>query len=201
VIEFGQLRETARPAPAAVGLRSRWGRLMRWADTLAVRALGLLVMAALTGCAGYHVGPVNGLTAGERSVQISPFANLTLQPRLTDAVTLELRRELQRDGTYHLSTRGDADVILAGSLIRYQRNEVTVASNDVLTVRDYRLILTAQVTARERSTGRVLIDQQVSGYTLIRVGSDLTSAERQAMPLLADDLAKNITALLAEGKW
>ena len=201
MMEFGRLRKTARPA-AAAGLRSRrWDWLRRWAGALAVLALGPLAIVSLTGCAGYHVGPVNGLTAGEKSVQISPFANLTLQPRLTDAVTLELRRELQRDGTYHLATGGDADVLLAGSLIRYQRNEVTLASNDVLTVRDYRLILTAQVTARERSTGRVLVDQQVSGYTVIRVGSDLTSAERQAMPLLADDLAKNITALLAEGKW
>jgi hypothetical protein len=200
MMEFGQLHKTSRPA-AAVGLRSRRDWLRRWAGALAVLILGFLEIAALTGCAGYHVGPVNGLTAGEKSVQISPFANLTLQPRLTDSVTLELRRELQRDGTYHLATGGDADVLLAGSLIRYQRNEVTLASNDVLTVRDYRLILTAQVTARERSTGRVLVDQQVSGYTVIRVGSDLTSAERQAMPLLADDLAKNITALLAEGKW
>ncbi|MGH7970469.1 MAG: LptE family protein [Limisphaerales bacterium] len=165
------------------------------------RALLCVTAAWLTGCAGYRLGPVNGMTAGERSVQINPFVNQTLEPRLTDAVTLELRKELQRDGTYQLATHGGADVILAGALTRYLRNEVTVSSSDILTVRDYRLTLTAQVTARELSTGKVLLDQQVSGYTLIRVGSDLTSAERQAMPLLAGDLAKNITALLAEGKW
>src|SRR5689334_21050530 len=56
----------------------------------------------LTGCAGYHVGPVNGLGAREKSVQINPFVNKTLEPRLTDAVTHELRREVQRDGTYEL---------------------------------------------------------------------------------------------------
>jgi hypothetical protein len=78
---------------------------------------------------------------------------------------------------------------------------VTLSSSDILTVKDYRLTLTAQVTARERATGKVLIDQSVSGYTLIRVGSDLTSAERQAMPLLAQDLARRVAALLAEGKW
>ena len=61
--------------------------------------------------------------------------------------------------------------------------------------------LTARVTAREKSTGKVLLDQPVTGYTLIRVGADLPSAERQAMPLLAHDLAKNVTALLSEGKW
>jgi hypothetical protein len=29
----------------------------------------------------------------------------------------------------------------------------------------------------------------------------LTSTERQALPRLAGDLAKNITALLADGSW
>ena len=161
----------------------------------------MLSSALIAGCAGYRLGPVNGLEAGEKSVQINPFPNKTLQPRLTDYVALQLRKELQRDGTYQLATHGDPDLIVAGTITRYQRTEVTVASSDVLTVRDYRLTLTAQVTARERSTGRVLFDQQVSGYTLIRVGYDLTSAERQAMPLLAGDLARNITALLSEGKW
>ena len=158
-------------------------------------------MIVLSGCAGYRLGPVNGLDAGEKSVQINPFVNKTLEPRLTDVLTLELRKELQRDGTYQLATHGDPDLIVSGTITRYHRNEVTLASSDVLTVKDYRLTLTAQVTARERATGKVVFDQQVSGYSLIRVGNDLTSAERQAMPLLADDLAKNITARLSEGKW
>ena len=78
---------------------------------------------------------------------------------------------------------------------------MSFAPNDVLTVRDYRLTLVARVTARERTSGNTLLEKEVTGHTLIRVGSDLTSAERQALPLLAADLAKNVTALLAEGTW
>jgi hypothetical protein len=160
-----------------------------------------LALVCVTGCAGYRLGPVNGGTAGEKSVQVNPFANQTLQPRLTDAVTAQMRKELQRDGTYQLSTSGNADIILSGTITNYQRFEVTLASNDILTVRDFRLILTAHVVAREQASGKQLLDQTVSGYTLIRVGNDLPSAERQALPLLAQDLARNVTALLAEGKW
>jgi len=116
-------------------------------------------------------------------------------------VTTQMRKQIQSDGTFRLATHGDPDIIVTGELVRYLRQEVTLASNDILTVQDFRIILTAQVTVRERSTGKILFDQPVSGYTLIRVGSDLASAERQGLPLLADDLAKNITALLAEGKW
>ena len=161
----------------------------------------LLGISCALGCAGYHLGPTNGTAAGEKSVQVQPFINQTLQPRLTDAVTSQLRNELQSDGTYKLVSNGDADVVVSGTLTSYQRIEVTLASTDVLRVRDFRVSLTAHVVARERATGKEILDRPVTGHTLLRVGSDLPSAERQALPLLARDLAKNVTALLAEGKW
>ena len=160
-----------------------------------------LVALGGSGCAGYKLGPVNGLAAREKSVQVNPFDNKTLEPRLTDAVTTQLRNELQRDGTYQLATRNDGDIVVSGSIDRYHRQEVSSSSSDILTVRDYRLELRAQVTARERSSGKVILNQAVMGTTLIRVTTDLTSSERQALPLLAADLAKNVTALLAEGVW
>jgi hypothetical protein len=162
--------------------------------------VGLVALGA-SGCAGYKLGPVNGLAAREKSVQVIPFNNQTLEPRLGDAVTSQLRKELQRDGTYQLATQNDGDIIVVGSITRYQRIEVSFSSGDILTVRDYRLEITAHVTAHDRSSGKVVLDQPVKGTTLIRVTTDLTSTERQALPLLAGDLAKNVTALLAEGSW
>jgi len=47
----------------------------------------------------------------------------------------------------------------------------------------------------------VLFEQPVTGSTLIRVGTDLASSERQALPLLAGDLARNVAALLVDGSW
>ena len=160
-----------------------------------------LVALGGSGCAGYKLGPVNGLAAREKSVQVNPFDNQTLEPRLTDAVTSQLRKQLQRDGTYQLASHNDGDIVVSGSVTRYVRQEVSFSSSDILTVRDYRLELRAQVTARDRRTGKVILDQAVTGTTLIRVTTDLTSTERQALPLLAADLAKNVTALLAEGAW
>jgi hypothetical protein len=163
--------------------------------------LAVLVALSASGCAGYKLGPVNGQTAGARSVQINPFANQTLEPRLGEEVTAQLRQQLQRDGTYKLASHNDGDIVVSGSVINYQRHEVSLSPSDTLTVRDYRLELRAQVTASDRSTGKLILNRPVTGYTLIRVTTDLTSTERQAMPLLAADLAKNVTALLAEGAW
>lgn len=162
---------------------------------------GLAAMLALSGCAGYQLGSANGLAAHGRSIQINPFANQTVEPHLTDAVTGELRRAVQQDGTFQLASHDDGDVVVSGVITRYLRVELTFKPADVLTVSDYRLGLTAHVTARERSTGKLLLDRPVTGYTLIRVGNDLASSERQALPLLAADLAKNVTSLLVEGSW
>ncbi len=46
----------------------------------------------------------------------------------------------------------------------------------------------------------MLLDKDVSGYTLVTVGTDLASAERQATPLLAEDLAQNISELITEAR-
>ena len=165
------------------------------------RLLAGCLVLGLSGCAGYRLGPTNGTSAGEKSIQITPFANQTLEPRLGDAVTTALRKELQRDGTYRLAARDGGDIVVNGVITRYLRQEQTLVPEDVVTVRDYRVALTAQVTARERTTGKILLDQRVTGYTLLRVGPDLPSAERQALPLLATDFARQVTALLADGSW
>lgn len=155
----------------------------------------------LAGCASYHLGPVNGAVAGDKSIEILPFNNQTLQPRLGDAVTQALRERLQTDGTYHLDTHGGGDVVVTGVITRYHRLGLSYLNSDVSTAQNYRVNITAHVTARERSTGKVLLDKDVTGYALVNVGTDLASSERQATPLLAEDLARNIAELLTEGAW
>jgi hypothetical protein len=161
----------------------------------------ILVVLLGAGCAGYRLGPTNGGRAGARSVQVSPFLNKTIEPRLVEAVTFALRQRLQQDGTYRLDTGDSGDIVVTGAILSYERHSLTFVSRDVLTPREYRLTMIAQVVARERGTGRVLLDRKVTGYSDIRVGPDLNSAERQALPLVASDLARNATALLVDGTW
>lgn len=86
---------------------------------------------ALSGCAGYRLGPTNGVEAREKTVQVRPFANTTLQPRLGDAVTQQLRQEIQRDGTYQITSRDDGDIVVSGVITGYNRREISFAPNDV----------------------------------------------------------------------
>jgi hypothetical protein len=163
--------------------------------------LGFALALLLSGCAGYRLGPSNGQRAGARTIQIVPFTNRTLEPRLSDAVTAALRREIQREGTYKLATKMPGEMVVSGEILRFERSEISFLPNDVITAQDYRMSFTAHVIARDRRTGKTLLDRELTGITLMRVGNDLPSVERQTLPLLAADLARQITAALADGVW
>lgn len=164
--------------------------------------LPCLAAAALAGCAGYHLGPANGVQAGARSIEIQPFNNQTLQPRLGDALTQSLRERLQTDATYRLATRGDSgDVVVTGIVRQYSRQGLGFLNTDVATPENYRVDLIVHVTARERVSGKTILDKDVKGHTFVHIGPDLASAEREALPLLAEDVARNIAEMLTEGAW
>lgn len=164
-------------------------------------ALCLLVPLLAGGCAGYRLGPVSGQAAGARSVQVAPFTSKVIEPRVGDAVTTSLRRQLQQEGTFRLSMRDEGDIVVTGAIIEYDRSHLSSQPEDILTPRDYLLSIRAHVTARERGSGRLLLDREVAGHTTLRILPDLSSVERQAVPQAAEELARNITALLTEGEW
>jgi hypothetical protein len=163
--------------------------------------IAICVAAVLSaGCAGYRLGPVNGVVAGAKTIEIVPFNNQTLQPRLGEAVTQALRERMQTDGTYRLATRGPGDIVVTGVITSYSRDGVSYLRSDIATPESYRVKITAIVTAR--TADKLLLDRRsVSGFTLVQSGTDLANAERQSVPLLAEDLARTITGLLTEGSW
>jgi hypothetical protein len=165
---------------------------------------GILLLACVLGnggCAGYRLGSTDGVPSGDRTIVVTPFKNRTLEPRLNDDCTFALRKEIQRDGTLHLTTDSNPNLEVTGEIIRYERFEISFLSTDTTTARDYRINLTAHIVARDRNSGKVVLDRDITGHSLMRVGSDLPSAERQTMPLVATDLARQITALLVDGTW
>jgi hypothetical protein len=156
----------------------------------------------LWGCAGYRVGPVGEQVAGARGISVPMARNTTLEPRLVEPVTSALRRHIQQDGTFRLETGGaGADLVLELTLVGYERLPMAFRRQDVITVQEYELQLTARMVLRERGVEQPILDRNVSGRAAILVGPDQTSAERQAAPLLADDLARRAVILVSEGSW
>jgi len=170
----------------------------------APRNIGLFCCLALAGVmagCGYTLGPTNGMTAGARSVGIRPFVNKTHEPRITEYLAMSLRREVQVDGTFRLQTSGAPDILVTGEITRFQRSGLSYTTNDILTPQEYVLGLDTHVIARETSSGRVVFDQVIRGSTFLRIGNDLGSSEREAIPVLTDNVARATINQLADGKW
>jgi hypothetical protein len=169
-----------------------------------MRFVPLLILGlalSLCGCAGYRLGPTSGQQAGAKSVQITPFLNHSPEPGLADEVTAAIRKAVQRDGTFKLATHDDSDLIVTGVITEYRRRELSLLRDDLRTVRDYQITMVAQITIRERASNRLVTERNLSGTTLLRVGDDFVSSERQASPHLAQDLARQVTSLLVDGDW
>jgi hypothetical protein len=141
------------------------------------------------------------MPAGSRTVRVKVLSNQTEEPRLIEAVTAALRKRFQQDGTFKLATHGEADVVVSGVITRFERSPFSFQPRDVVTAQDMWTVIHARITADEPATGRKLLDTEVAGRTTVRVGPDLPSAERQALPLLAEDLARNAVSLLVDGSW
>ncbi len=155
----------------------------------------------LAGCASYHLGPVNGGEAGEKSVVVLPFSNHTFQPRLGESLTQAVRERLQADATYRLATGGSGDLVMSGDILSYDRQQLGYLNADSSTPQNFRVIATIHVVVREQATGKLVMDREIKAHTLVNVGQDFASSERQAGPLLAQDAAQTIVGLLAEGAW
>jgi len=163
-------------------------------------ALGVLTWIG-TGCAGYHLGsPHAGMLAG-RTIQVLPVVNETVEPRLGEILTSALRRQVQREGTFSLAGSDPPDLILTTTVTSFHRHAVSFDPNDVLRPRDLQVALEARVRVVQRSSGQVVMDRSFQGRRLMRIGPDLASAERQTLPMVAEELARQVVVALAEGQW
>lgn len=165
------------------------------------RLLLLGVFVALGGCAGYQLGNIpSSAMSGVKTVYVPVARNLTMEPGLPVMVTNAVIRRLENDGTYSTARTGSADAELTVTLTHYERVPIRRSRADVAITTQYRAVLTATVTLVNRVTGAtVLKDRLITGTTEYLVQGDAVEAERQAMPLAAQDLATRIVAAVAEG--
>lgn len=159
--------------------------------------LAALCCVLATGCMGYRVGPV--LHADYKSVAVPMFKNKTLRPQLEAQITNAIIKGLQADGTVRIESTDDADVVVTGTIVDYERQFLRSSRDNTDVAREYRIIITAEIEARNRRTGQLVVKPvKIKGQADTFTGSDLQSAEFQVLPLVADDLARQVVSLLVE---
>jgi hypothetical protein len=161
-------------------------------------ALQLLLTSLFTaGCAGYHVGPVT--KRNFKSIAVPMFRNRTLRPQLEAQITNAIIKGLQQDGSLRIQSEPNADVVLDGAVVRFQRAPLRALRTDTGVPREYEITITVRVEAKDRRTGEIALKStEVSGKSDVFIGEDQQSAELQVLPLIADDIARKVVGLLVE---
>ena len=163
-------------------------------------SLATILCLALSGCLGYHVGPVKPYYLRDvHSISVPNFKNRTLLPRVEVLVTDTLIKQFQQDGTFQITTDDKADATLSGEISHVSRTPARSVRGNVLATTEFTLALTLRYTLTTRDGKNVAGPGDVTGTTTFFVSSDVTTDERQALPLATEDLATRLVAQLSEG--
>ncbi len=165
-----------------------------------MKNLFVAVLFLLTGCLGYHVGPVKPNALRDIHVIAVPvFENKTLLPRIEVLITDSVIKQLQQDGTYKVANENNSDAILKAEITELDRTPARSVLGNVLATTEFNLTMHVKYKL-ETASGTLLMPwAEVVGTTSFFVGTDVTTDERQALPLAAEELASHLVTQLSEG--
>jgi hypothetical protein len=154
----------------------------------------------LSGCLGYHVGPVKPYYLRDvHTIAVPTFKNRTLVPRIEVLVTDTVIKQLQQDGTFQIASDGNANATLEGEVFRVTRNPARSVRGNVLATTEFNLTLSVKYTLLGPDGAPLAPRAEAVGTTSFFVSTDVTTDERQALPLATEDLATRLVTQLSEG--
>jgi hypothetical protein len=154
----------------------------------------------LTGCLGYHIGPAKPYYLRDVHVIAVPtFKNTTLLPRIEVLVTDTVIKQFQQDGTFRIASEENADATLKAEIIRIGRSPARSVRGNVLATTEFNLSMRVRYTLVGRDGKALAPAAEAIGTTSFFVGSDVTTDERQALPLATEELAVQLVSQLSEG--
>jgi Lipopolysaccharide-assembly len=159
-----------------------------------------ILCLVLSGCLGYHVGPVKPYYLRDvHTIAVPTFKNRTLVPRIEVLVTDTVIKQLQQDGTFQITSEDKADATLNGEISRITRVPARSVRGNVLATTEFSLALSVRYSLTTRDGKPLAGPSETTGITSFFVSSDVTTDERQALPLATEDLATRLVTQLSEG--
>lgn len=169
--------------------------IMKRSHLTLLAALPALLL--LNGCVGYQLGSM--LPKDIQTVYVPTFMNATSEPFLETETTRATIQEIQRDGSLKIAAEAEADSVLYIRLTSYELTPLVYEQSNRSRPSQYRAITYADVVLQRRSTGEVIAKKNnLRGDTTFDFSGDLTTAKRNALPQVAEDLAHVIVELVVE---
>ena len=120
-------------------------------------------------------------------------------PRVEVLVTDTVIKQFQQDGTFQITSDDKADATLAGEISHINRLPARSVRGNVLATTEFNLALSVKFSLTTREGKPLAGPAEVTGSTSFFVTSDVTTDERQALPLATEDLATRLVTELSEG--
>lgn len=163
-------------------------------------AVALGVTLLLTGCLGYHIGPAKPYYLRDiHAIAVPTFENKTLIPRVEVLLTDTVIKQFQQDGTFRITNEDRADATLKGEIIRVSRSPARSVRGNVLATAEFNLAVRVRYRLLGHDGQPIAPPAEVTGTTSFFVGTDVTTDERQALPLATAELANRLVAQMSEG--
>ena len=130
------------------------------------------------------------------------FPNESNITQLGSVVTTQIAREIQREGTFRLSSADECAIEVQGTIKETDSSAVAYARRTGDRNREYRLRASAVVSFIDKRAGKVLVnDRRYTASTTFLSGDDILTNERDASGRIAEDFARQIVDDLLSLKW
>jgi len=177
-----------------------------------VKFLALCAAVFLIAGCGYTYKSV--ITEKYKTIYVETFKN---KIELTDKITSKNPYKMYRpgseqditnavihrfiyDGTLKITRQDEADLIMTGELIDYNRAPVRYDDND--NILEYRVSITVNISVKDTKTGEYLIESKrvATDANYITTGK-FEATEADALKLATQDLARRIVEKTADVGW
>jgi hypothetical protein len=150
------------------------------------------------GCSTYRFG--SSVPEELRTIAVPVFENASGFPEIDATVTQYVLRELQREGTFKISSMDSASLKLLGKLVKSELLPINFDRNYSSRSSEYRYAIVAEITLVERGTGKLLISAlPVKANTTFLTHGDMLTGLQDAYPRIAKELSRAIVdAVLAQ---
>lgn len=160
----------------------------------------VLISLGLSGCLGYRIGSVKpNYLADVHTIAVPTFKNTTILPRVEALITDTVIKQLQQDGTFKITNQHNADATLEGEVTRITRSPARSVRGNVLATSEFNLSIHVKYKLVGRDGQQIGPGGDAGGSTSFFVSTDVTTDERQALPLASEELATRLVSQLSEG--
>ena len=162
--------------------------------------LFLPVFCLLAGSCGYQLGGTKPPKLElAQTVKVCLFANNSLEPRAATLVTGALADELQRDGTYRLSSGADADIRVEGEVYSITFDQLRSSREDTYKSTELGLRLAVKYRVVDAKTQEILYAGSAEEVGQFFDQGNIQSARTNALSYAARLVATSITETLTNG--